>query len=275
MTFQFHWRKFLMAFTIFMTLAMPALANCGTSKGSCKIQGGTYHVSLPANYDANKAMPTVVALHSWGATASGLLQTGKMVKKLLAKGYVVIAPEGLPSLDSEGNTWDFTHRARRDNPTFIVAVADDAAKRFKLDRSKMLLVGFSIGGTMVHYTACKYPKGFLGFAPQSGNFWKPYPGSCASGSHILHSHGRRDTTMPFKGRTLSPTLQQGSLETAMTIWSNANGCMPQPLTITGKGITRQQWSDCRAGSLAVDYYPGGHAVPLEWAERVIAWFETL
>jgi polyhydroxybutyrate depolymerase len=269
------WRSALITLAAFLATSLSAAASCGSQKGACKVKDGSYHVAFPAGYDASKNLPAVVALHSWGATGAGLLSSGKMIKKLLARGYVVVAPEGLASNDSIGNTWEITGRARRNDPAFIVSVANDAAERFGLNRNKMLLVGFSIGGSMAHYTACRYPGSFKGYAPQSGNFWKPYPVSCGGGANILHTHGRADNTMPFAGRSLGPGLQQGSLQTAFDIWSKADGCTPEPLQTKGSGITRQAWSGCKTGSLAIDYHPGGHSVPLAWADRVVNWFEGL
>ena len=271
----FTWRVAFTSFVMMLTSAFVAEASCGGQPGACKIAGGSYHIAFPAGYDASKNLPAVVALHSWGASGAGLLSSGKMVKKLLARGYVVVAPEGLSRTDGAGGTWEFMGGARRNDAAFIVSVANDAAKRFGLNRGHMLLAGFSVGGSMVHYTACKFPGSFRGFAPQSGNFWKPYPGSCGGGANILHTHGRTDNTMPFAGRKVGPGLQQGSLQTAMDIWSRANGCTPEPLQTTGSGITRQKWSGCSRGSLAIDYVPGGHSVPGPWADRVITWFQSL
>ncbi len=268
------WRG-VVAVIFTMSGALSAEANCGSQKSACKVAAGSYHVSFPAGYSADKNFPAVVALHSWGASGQGLLRGGKMVRKLLARGYVVIAPEGLRRTDGAGSSWEFRGGARRNDAAFIVSVADDAAKKFGLNRGRMMLAGFSVGGSMVHYTACKYPGSFRGFAPQSGNFWKPYPGSCGGGANFLHSHGRSDNTMPFAGRTIRPGLEQGSLQTAMDMWSEANGCTSEKLSPGGGGITRQRWSGCNKGSLAIDYYPGGHSVPGPWADRVITWFNGL
>lgn len=265
----------LLATASLVMSASLAIADCGSQKGACKIVGGAYHVSFPASYDSSKNLPAVVALHSWGGTGQGLLRSGKMVKKLLARGYVVIAPEGLKRETGDGSSWEFRSTARRNDNAFIIAAADDAAKRFGLNRGRMLLAGFSVGGSMVHYTACKSPQSFYGFAPVSGNFWKPTPASCGSGARILHSHGRTDTTMPFAGRKVGDGLQQGSLGTAMNIWSAANKCAQSDLTPGSGAISRQRWADCKTGTLAIDYYPGGHSVPGPWADRAINWFEGL
>lgn len=264
-----------MALAFVAGLSAVSSASCGSQKGACKIASGSYHISFPAGYSPDKALPAVVALHSWGGTGQGLLSSGKMVRKLLARGYVVIAPEGLGREGGAGNSWEFRGSSRRNDAAFIVAAADDAARRFGLNRGRMMLAGFSVGGSMVHYTACRSPGSFRGYAPVSGNFWKPYPGSCGGGARILHSHGRTDNTMPFAGRKVGAGLEQGSLGTAMNIWSKANGCAPSELNTKGSGVTRQRWSGCTSGALAIDYYPGGHSVPGAWADRAITWFEGL
>jgi polyhydroxybutyrate depolymerase len=273
MTKSSSWRTAILALSALFFGAAAAQADCGKQKGACKVASGSYHVSFPAGYDSSKNYPAVVALHSWGGTGQGLLRSGKMVRKLLARGYVVIAPEGLRRAEGTGNSWEFRSGARRNDASFIISVADDAAQRFGLNRGRMMLAGFSVGGSMVHYTACKSPGSFKGYAPVSGNFWKPYPGSCGGGANILHSHGRADNTMPFAGRKIRPGLEQGSLATAMDIWSKANGCQPAALETQGGGIARQRWSGCNTGSIAIDYYPGGHSVPGAWADRAISWFE--
>jgi polyhydroxybutyrate depolymerase len=195
-----------------------------------------------------------------------------MVKRLLARGYVVIAPEGLNRREGAGGSWEISS-PRRNDPAFIVAAANDAAKRFGLNRQRMMLAGFSVGGSMVHMTACAYPGSFRGYAPVSGNFWLPYPGGCGGGVRMLHSHGRSDTTMPLAGRKIRAGLAQGNLNTSLGIWARANGCNAAAIKTGGSGIGRQSWSGCNTGSVALDFYPGGHSVPGAWADRSINWFE--
>jgi polyhydroxybutyrate depolymerase len=49
-----------------------------------------------------------------------------------------------------GRSWDFhpDRPATRDETVFLIALADDAAARFGLQRDAMLLAGSSIGGLM-------------------------------------------------------------------------------------------------------------------------------
>jgi polyhydroxybutyrate depolymerase len=250
-----------------------ARAACLDGKPSCKVANGRYHIAWPNGVSRDKKVPAVVALHSWGGTGAGLIQSGKMIKILLAQGYAVVAPEGLARQQGAGNSWEVQiASARRDDPTFVKSVADDAALRFNLDRSRMLLVGFSVGGSMVAYTACRYPSAFKGFAPVSGSFWQPQPTTCAGPVNYLHSHGKADTTMPLAGRVVGKGMRQGNVLKALDTFASASGCNEATSTADGS----KQWKGCAAGrSVRIEMYPGGHSVPKGWANRIIKWFEGL
>jgi polyhydroxybutyrate depolymerase len=255
-----------------------ANAKCLDEKAACKVAGGSYHIMWPPGVDRSKKLPAVVALHSWGASGFGLIRSGKMVKTMLARGYVVIAPEGLQRTDGEGGTWDFqpTRKARRDEVAFIIAVANDAAKRANIDRDNMLLTGFSIGGSMTSYVACNSPGSFKAFAPTLASFWRPQPVSCKGPVRLLHSHGLKDTSVPLEGRTVGKGLRQGNVYEAMDIFRRANGCASaEPSSAGSKGDVKwRRWTGCsKGGSVELALYPGGHSVPRGWADRVLNWFE--
>jgi polyhydroxybutyrate depolymerase len=256
-----------------LSFLSAAQAACLDERAACKVPSGRYHVAWPPGVARDKKVPAVVALHSWGGTGAGLIQSGKMVKVLLAQGYAVIAPEGLARRDGEGNSWEVQiATARRNDPDFIKSVADDAAKRFNIDRSRMLLAGFSVGGSMVAYTACRYPSAFKGFAPVSGSFWQPQPTTCAGPVNYLHSHGKSDTSMPLQGRVVGKGLRQGNVLQALDTFAAASGCNASEKSADGG----QRWTGCAAGrSVKIDMYPGGHSVPKGWAQRTIQWFESL
>jgi polyhydroxybutyrate depolymerase len=263
----------LWGFAVLSSLHVTAQAACLDGKASCKIASGRYHIAWPPGVARDKKVPAVVALHSWGGTGAGLLQSGKMIKVLLSKGYAVVAPEGLARREGAGNSWEVQiASARRDDPTFVKAVADDAAQRFNLDRNRMLLVGFSVGGSMVAYTACRYPSAFKGFAPVSGGFWQPQPETCSGPVNYLHSHGRADTTMPLAGRVVGKGLRQGNVLKALETFAAASGCGEAQSSADGN----KSWKACAGGrSVRIEIYPGGHSVPKGWAARAISWFESL
>jgi polyhydroxybutyrate depolymerase len=263
------------ALALFTTILLTGAAEaaCPDGKASCKVAAGRYHMAWPPGVPRDKKVPAIVALHSWGGTGAGLIQSGKMIKVLLAQGFAVVAPEGLARQQGAGNSWEVqVASARRDDPAFIKSVADDAAQRFNLDRNNMLLVGFSVGGSMVAYTACRYPSAFKGFAPVSGSFWMPQPTTCAGPVNYLHSHGKSDNTMPLAGRVVGKGLRQGNVLKALDTFAAASGCGSATTASDGS----KRWMGCAAGrSIRFDLYPGGHSVPKGWANRVAAWFRGL
>jgi polyhydroxybutyrate depolymerase len=244
-------------------IAAPSSADCFDTPSACKIAGGSYHVAWPPGVPRNKTVPAVVALHSYKASGLGLIKSGKMVKAILARSYAVITPEGI------NGSWQF-RGGRRDDVAFIRAVADDAAKRSNIARNRMMLAGFSVGGSMVAYVACKNPGSFKAYAPVSGNFWKPEPKSCAGPVNYLHTHGSADTTMPIAGRSVGKGIQQANLLDSLATLARASGCEDADV----KSATTHSWKGCNS-SLRLVMHPGGHSVPRFWAGTALDWFEGL
>jgi polyhydroxybutyrate depolymerase len=246
-----------------VAFSIPSRAACFESPGACKIAGGSYHVAWPAGVSRDKTVPAVVALHSYKGSGLGLIKSGKMVKAILARGYAVITPEGI------NGSWQF-HGGSRDDVAFIRAVADDAAKRGNIARGRMMLAGFSVGGSMVAYVACRSPGAFKAYAPVSGNFWKPEPQTCAGPVNYLHMHGADDSTMPIAGRAVGKGLRQANLLESLATLARASGCDDADQ----KRATSKTWKGCNS-SVRLVMHPGGHSVPRAWAGTVLDWFAGL
>ena len=255
-----------------------AAADCGPDPGACKIPGGTYHIVLPEGTDG--PVPAILLLHGYGGEGLGTIRNKAMVSLMLGRGFAVIAPDGQPRDNGQGRTWDFhpDRPATRDETAFLTAVADEAAARFGLQRDRMLLAGFSIGGSMTSYVACKRPEAFSAYAPVAGSFWRPHPARCAGSVHLFHTHGTSDRTVPLEGRKIVPGFVQGNVFAAMAIWREANGCpSDSPDETRSLGIyTIRDWTRCDFGSsLSFALHEGGHSIPKGWAQITVDWFEAL
>lgn len=254
-----------------------ASADCGADAGACKIPGGTYHIVLPEG--AKAPIPAILLLHGYGGEGLGTIRNKPMVSLMLGRGYAVIAPDGQPRGNGAGRTWDFhpDRPATRDETAFLTAVADDATARFSLQRDRMLLAGFSIGGSMTSYVACATPDAFAAYAPVAGSFWRPHPSSCAGPVRLFHTHGKADQTVPLVGREVMPGFVQGNVFDAMQIWRNANACpTPDPDTTRTLGIySIQDWTRCTPeASLSFALHEGGHSIPKGWAQMAVDWFDA-
>ena len=255
-----------------------AKADCGPDAGACKIAGGTYHIALPEG--AEGPVPAILLLHGYGGEGLGTIRNKPMVSLMLSRGYAVIAPDGQPRDSGKGRNWDF-HPDRpttRNETDFLTAVADDATTRFGLQRDRMLLAGFSIGGSMTSYVACARPEAFAAYAPVAGSFWRPHPTACVGPVRLFHTHGKADRTVPLEGREIMPGFVQGNVFDAMGIWRAANGC-PSDAPDGTRSLaiyTIEDWTRCDPGStLSFALHDGGHSIPKGWAQMAVDWFEAL
>jgi polyhydroxybutyrate depolymerase len=257
-------------------VAGTAQAGCGADPAPCAIADGTYQVVLPAGPGPH---PAVVFIHGFGASGEATMTNTGMVDALIARGHAVIAPDGQMRANGQGRSWDFRmdRPATRDEVAFLEAVADDAAARFGLMRDRMLLAGFSVGGSMVTYAACAAPGAFRAYAPVAGSFWRPHPQTCVGPADLLHLHGWTDGTVPLEGRALRNGAVQGDVFAALEIWRQVNGCASLPSGFAVRGDMQvRSWTGCTSGA-RIDFalHPGGHGIPPAWADLALDWFATL
>ena len=75
--------------------ALPAAAQpvCGDPAAKCPTALGFYRLALPEG--ATAPVPAVIYLHGWGSSSAGLMKNRPMLAALAARGYALIAPEGI------------------------------------------------------------------------------------------------------------------------------------------------------------------------------------
>ncbi len=274
-----HWIAALVACGFSAT---GADAGCGASEEACQIETGSYHAEVPETGPVG----AIVFLHGWGSSGQGSLRIRGMVETFLEKGYVVIAPDGTPREGRSGRRWSFhpDWPPARDEYAFLAAVKSDAAERFSFNPDRVLLSGFSIGGSMTSYVACNAPDLFAAYAPIGGGMWRPHPAECTSPVKLFHTHGWSDGTVPLEGRVLRggtladpDALIQGDAFATMETWRETNLCVnhkPDRFDI-GERYWRRAWDRCAEGSsLEFAMHPGGHAIPRGWAPMALEWFEA-
>ncbi|WP_406645300.1 alpha/beta hydrolase family esterase [Aliisedimentitalea scapharcae] len=262
-------------------LAGQARAGCGTASEACSMDSGRYHIVLPPPDEANNAgtaAPVVMVLHGYGGSGAGVLKMRTMVDGLTQRGYAVIAPTA-ERRNGGNRIWVFYPGWEgRDDAAFLRDVVADAANRFNVSDTRVLLSGFSAGAFMVNYLACATPEAYPAYAPVSGGFWRPMPTSCKGPVRLFHTHGWRDGVVPLEGRKLSNgKFEQGDIFAGLEIWRDANGCDGHKPGRTGQSgsFLYRSWNECAPGAaLQLALFPGGHQVPKGWADLVLDWFET-
>ena len=259
-------------------LAAPALADCAGTEGACEVPSGEYHIAMP---EAPGPVPALVFLHGWGSSGEGTMRM-RLDETAAARGWAVIAPDGLPRGEGRtGGSWAFHPDRRegsRDEAAFLREVVADAVETHGVDPDRVVLGGFSIGGSMASYVACEDPDAFAAYVPVGGSFWQPHPQGCEGPVRLLHTHGWQDGTVPLEGRPLGSGFVQGDVFDAMRIWRETNGCegLRADRFPADDGYLRRAWDECAPGTaLELAIFDGGHGVPDGWTEMALDWFEGL
>lgn len=149
--------------------------------------------------------PAVIALHGWGASAHDLLGLAPMLHGGQA---VVLCPQGSVAVPVGGGQYGYGwYLLRPGEPPDVEAFrrgtealrefVGQAIDRYPIDREKVVLAGFSQGGTMAYDLALREPARFAGLAALSTWFPPPLAADLPKlpeqeGFPVLLIHGTRD-----------------------------------------------------------------------------------
>ena len=221
-------------------------------------------------------VPAFVFLHGGSSTSASVMKNTGMIRALTQRGYALIAPEGQENPPRPRKNWGVHDNRQhpRDDIAFVAEVIADAARR-GIDRSRVLLAGFSRGGSMVWDIACRAPDTARAFAPVAGAFWEPLPKDCAGPVDLFHSHGWADQTVPFEGRSFrNGRVVQGDLFAGLAVLRRTNDCGLPEDRVVEEGVWLRRWPGCGEGRLDLLIHQGGHGTPKGWLTRMLDWFEA-
>lgn len=262
-------------FTLLCTVtAFAANAQaCGDAETPCTVDTGEYHIAVPEGVEKPGIF---VFLHgSGGRGSSGVANTG-FVERVGKRGYALLTPSGA---ERDWSVRDgLFEDTERDDVAFLQSVIDDAVAQFGLDRERVILTGFSRGGSMVWDVACASPNIAAAYAAAAGGFWEPMVTSCEGPVHLHHSHGFKDPMVPFEGRQgvwNGNAFHQGNIAKGIDVWRSTMGCMARADETEISEMWIKRWPVCGQGSITMRLWDGGHGMPQGWSTDVIDWFEAI
>lgn len=180
--------------------------------------------------------PLLLSLH--GLNQDIFYQQSQTQWETIAKAnnFVLVYPGGI------NNSWDISGTRDTD---FILAIIDEMYNRYGIDRDRVYLSGFSMGGMMTYHAATKIADKIAAFAPVSGylmggpntNSSRPIP--------IIHTHGTADDVVPFSG-----------VQTCLNAWIKRNDCPETP-------VVTQPYPANKPSSSGTKYYWGKGADSVE------------
>ena len=149
-----------------------------------------------ASQDANYMLNTQFRDTSKSISIENVCDTAK---------FVILFPNGID------NQWDIS--GNRDI-NFVKALIDKMVTQYKIDRNRVYLGGFSMGGMFTYHAMNKIPDLIAAYVPVSGY---PMGGATADASvralPIMHIHGTADDVCVFSGA-----------QPALNVWIKHNGC---------------------------------------------------
>ncbi len=247
-----------------MMASTAAAAACGP-KSRCAVEGGYYHIRMPANATAETPVGAIVYFHGYRGSAAGVMANKSLARAAGELSVALVAPHG------DGKTWSFpgSPSQRRDEMAFVDEVLDDAIARFPVDPDRLMATGFSIGGTMNWYLACYRGFRFAGFAPIAGAFWRPHPESCPSPDPFLtHVHGMADKVVPMAGRAIRDRWHQGDVREGIAYWRGRHGPLRPRTEIQIEGrLSCERTPTAKGGAIELCLHDGGHSMRTEWVVR--------
>ena len=183
-----------------------------------------YVTYVPENLGTNR--PLLISCHGMNQDAN--YQKGMLKIETVADTakFVTVFPNGI------NKGWDI---GGDQDIHFVLAIIDKMVDQYKIDRNRVYLSGFSMGGMFTYHAMNKIPDKIAAFAPISGY---PMGGTTANANvrpiPIIHTHGTGDDVVSFSG-----------VQGALNAWINHNGCPNQDVVVknyrNAPHITRHTW----------------------------------
>jgi polyhydroxybutyrate depolymerase len=252
-----------------------------------------YAVKTPSTYDGSTALPLLLSLH--GYTASAAVQESYFkLDALAAEEKVLLAmPDG--TTDKGGyRFWNATdaccdyYASGVDDVAYLKAVIADMKSRFNVDPKRVYVVGHSNGGFMAHRLACEDAGEIAAIVSLAGAGYADAT-RCAPSEPVavLEVHGDADQTVAYGGGSLRPGDPPfAGAKATIATWAAKNGC-GATLSATGDKLDLDSWLPgkdtsvarhaCAAGAAELWTIGGGSHIPAlgsAWTSSFWAFLEA-
>jgi poly(3-hydroxybutyrate) depolymerase len=183
-------------------------------------------VYVPTALPSNR--PLVISMHGSGQSADYQRAQAKWEQVADTAKFLVVFPSGI------NNQWDISGTS---DINFITAIIDTMQRRYGIDRNRVYLSGFSMGGMMTYHAATQIANKIAAFAPVSGY---PLWGSNYNSSRpipIIHVHGDADDVVTYNnlGNYLNGWITRDQCPTTPQI------IQPYPANKPNSIATRRYW----------------------------------
>ncbi len=209
-----------------------------------------YMLYVPKDIEENR--PLMISLHGMYGDGNGQREAAQWEKIADTERFIAVYPYGLVESSVGTYGWDVDGSEEQDFH-FFEKIIDKMAKDYKIDRKRVYLSGFSMGGMMTYHAINERANLFAAFAPVGGyplnQFHRYYTSSRPV--PIIHQHGKNDDF-----------VKVDSVPIVVANWVMRNGCKPEPVVEEKSGKYTKQHYKADKGGFEYIYY----AVNNRWHE---------
>ncbi|MCR6637551.1 MAG: carbohydrate-binding protein [Sporocytophaga sp.] len=212
-------------------------------------QSRSLFVYTPSNLPQNR--PLVISLHGLNQDINYQKNQAKWELVADTAKFVVVYPAGV------NNSWDINGNRDTD---FILAIIESMVTRFGIDRNRVYVSGFSMGGMMSYHTANKIADKIAAIGPVSGYLFSNTTASSRP-MPIIHVHGTSDDVVYYQ----QSGNQQGVVA-MLQKWRTWNQCpstgtrtTPYPANRPNSRSVMEYWGPCNNSAVSLVTLDGkGH-----------------
>ncbi len=229
-------------------LATESFAQYGGFPISVDVGGVSRSCQVYVPRDIEKNRPLLIALHGrWGNGGEMAACSHFEIQADTAR-FIVAYPDGLvrPELGGGNNTgWD-AGGATDDDVKFFKEIINHMSDRYGIDRKRVYLCGFSLGGMMTYHCINVASDIFAAFASASGYPLNEYQAvyTCKRRVPIMHIHGKDDGFVVYNDK----------LQRIVDKWVNAIGANPEPEVEEKAGVYTRRHYLPLDGGCEFDFY---------------------
>ena len=208
-----------------MLFSLPAIAD------NLNVNGANRSMLVYAPSGIEKNRPLIIQMHGMNQDAPYQKNAAKWESIADTARFVVVFPNG------ENKAWDISGEK---DLNFIKAIINEMYSKYGIDKNRVYVSGFSMGGMMSYHVANKMGDQIAAIAPVSGG---GSPSSPKRAMPIMHTHGTTDDVVNYN-----------STVNTLKSWVNTQKCSsssqkikPYPANRSGSAASLEIWSGCNDG----------------------------
>ena len=229
-----------------------------------------YLLYVPTSYTGDDPVPLVLVFHGGPNTPENASVRFGVSEKAEEEGFIVAYPNASEIMN---NVWHFglgwyTSSFFQEIGRWIVdefgytkKIISRTQRQYNIDPDRIYIAGHSNGAQMAYYLAARLSDKIAAIASNGGCIGAhikdfemvtiPEPKGPVS---IAIFHGKLDYVVPYNGGWNSGnSVFYTSVEEAISLWVENNGCNPEPVTDDRENVTIDLYFDGDAGTEIIVY----------------------